>query len=109
MNSNLILIPLQKKYDQTICWLCETDFNLKDVKENLIVKDHCHLTGKFRGLAHDNRNLNSRKAHTSFVQILFHKFSGYDCHLIFQKLVNMATAKIIEIKEEDIIAKSSEI
>ena len=60
------------------------------------------------GLAHNNCNLNTRKAHTSFVPILFHNFSGYDCHLIFEKLVNMATKKNIKINENDIIAKSSE-
>ena len=103
---NLDTIP--ENYDQTTCWLCEKEFRPKDKKENPIVKDHCHLTGRFRGLAHNNCNLNTRKAHTSFVPILFHNFSRYDCHLIFDKLVNMATAKNIKINEKDIIAKSSE-
>ena len=103
---NLDTIP--KNYYQTTCWLCEKEFKPKDEKENPIVKDHCHLTGRFRGLAHNNCNLNTRKAHTSFVPILFHNFSGYDCHLIFEKLINMATAKNIKINENDIIAKSSE-
>ena len=103
---NLDTIP--ENYDQTTCWLCEKEFKPKDVKENSIVRDHCHLTGRFRGLAHNNCNLNTRKAHTSFVPILFHNFSGYDCHLIFEKLVNMATEKNIKINENDIIANSSE-
>ena len=103
---NFDTIP--KNYCQTTCWLCEKEFNLKDIKENPIAKDHCQLTGKFRGLAHNNCNLNTRKAHTSFVPILFHNFSGYDCHLIFENLVNMATEKNIKINENDIIAKSSE-
>ena len=103
---NLHTIP--KNFDQTTCWLCEKEFKPKDVKQNPVVKDHCHLTGKFRGLAHNNCNMNARKAHTSFVPILFHNFSGYDCHLIFEKLVNMATKKNIKINENDIIAKSSE-
>ena len=103
---NLDTIP--KNYDQTTVWLCEKEFKLKDIKENPVVKYHCHITGKFRGLAHESCNLNTRKAHTSFVPILFHNFSGYDCHLIFEKLVNMATKKNIEVNENDIIAKSSE-
>ena len=102
------LDTISENYDQTTCWLCEKEFKPKDVKENPVVKDHCHLTGNFRGLAHNNCNLNTRKAHTSFVPILFHKFSGYDSHLIFEKLVNMATKKNIKINENDIIAKSSE-
>ena len=103
---NLDIIP--RNYDQSTCWLCEKEFETKDLKETTVVKDHFHLTGKFRGLAHIDCNLNARKAHTSFVPILFYNFPGYDCHLIFEKLVNMATAKNIGIKEKDIIAKSSE-
>ena len=91
---NFDTIP--ENYDQTTCWLCEKEFKPKDLKENPIVKDYCHLTGKFRGLAHNNCNLNTRKAHTSFVPILFHAFSGYGCHLIFEKLVNMATKKTLK-------------
>ena len=102
------LDTISENYDQTTCWLCEKEFKLKDVKENPVVEDHCHLTDKFRGLAQNNCNLNTRKAHTSFVPILFLKFSGNDCHLIFEKLINMATEKNININENDIIAKSSE-
>ena len=43
------------------------------------------------------------------VPILFHNFFGYDCHLIFEKLINMATKKNIKMNENDIIVKSSEI
>ena len=106
LENNFDTIP--EKYDQTTCWLCEKEFKPKDVKESPVVKDLCHLSGKFRGLAHNNCNLNARKAYTSFVPKLFHNFSGYDCHLIFEKLVNMATEKNIKINENDIIAKSSE-
>ena len=102
------LDTIQENYDQTACWLCEKEFKPKDVKENPIFKDHCHLTGKFSGLAHNNCNLFTRKAHTSFVPILFHNFSGSDCHLIFEKLVNLATSKNNKINDNDIIAKSSE-
>ena len=105
LENNLDTIP--ENYDQTSCWLCEKEFKPKDVKENPVVRDHCHLTGRFRGLAHNNCNLNTRKAHTSFVPILFHNFSGYDCHLIFEKLVNMATKRNIKINENDVIAQSS--
>ena len=41
------------------------------VKKNL---DHCHLTAKFRGLAHNNSNLNTQKAYTSFVPRSIHNF-----------------------------------
>ena len=102
------LDTIPENYKQTTCWLCEKEYKPKDVKENPVVRDHCHLTGNFRGLAHNNCNLNARKAHTSFVPILFHNFSGYDCHLIFEKLVNTAAKINIKKKENDFIAKSSE-
>ena len=103
---NLDTIP--GNYDQSTCWLCEKEFKYKGVKENPVVKDHCHLTGKFRGSAHNNCNLNTRKAHTSFVPMHFYNFSGYDCHLKFEKLFKMSSEKGIKIKEEDIIVKLSE-
>ena len=103
---NLDTIP--KNYDQTTCWSCEKEFKPKNVKDNPVVKDHCHLTGRLRGLAHNSCNLNTRKAHTSFVLILFHNFSGYESHLVFEKLVNMATKENNKINNNDIIAKSSE-
>ena len=102
------LDTIPENFDQTTGWLCEKELKLKDVKKNPIAKDHCHLTVKFRGLAHNICILNTRKVHTSFVPILFHNFSGYDCHLIFGKLVNMATKKNIKTNENDIIAKLSE-
>ena len=95
----IILDTNPENYYQTSCWLCQKEIKLKDVKENSVVKDHCHLTGKFRGFAHNNCNLNTRKAHTSFVPLLVHKFSGYGCHLIFEKLINMSTEKSIKLKE----------
>ena len=38
---------IPKKYHHTTCWFCEREFNLKDVREHPIVKDHCQLTGNF--------------------------------------------------------------
>ena len=89
----IILDRIPENYDQITCWLCEKEFKPKDLEKNPVVKDHCHLTGRFRGLAYNSCNPNTRKARTSFVPILFHNFSGYDCHLVFEKLVEMATEK----------------
>ena len=74
-----------------------------------IIKGHRHLTGKLTELAHNECNLNTRKPHKLFVLVLFRNFSGYDSHIIFEKLLNMVTEKGIEIEEEDNIAKTSEI
>ena len=36
------------------CWICEKLINDEDEK----VRDHCHITGKFRGVAHWSCNIN---------------------------------------------------
>ena len=65
----------------TICWLCEQLLGGEKVR------DHDHLTGKYRGAAHNRCNLNCEKKSSSFVPIFFHNFRGYDCHLIFEQLL----------------------
>ena len=67
---------------------------LKYLKENknknVIVRDHCHWTGKFRGAAHQKCNLMYRKTYK--IPCFFHNFSGYDSHHIFQHLSNLDNA-----------------
>lgn len=56
--------------------------------ENLLltdrVRDHCHITGRYRGAAHRHCNLQHKIP--KFVPIFFHNLSGYDCHLFIKKL-----------------------
>ena len=70
----------------TICWLCEQA--LHDDK----VRDHDHPTGKYRGAAHNRCNLNCKKSQVRilYFPLFFHKFSGYDCHIIFKELLTQA-------------------
>ena len=70
------------------CWICK---NLIDNDEEN-VRDHCHVTGKFRGSAHWNCNINLQL--TKRVPIIFHNLSGYDSHLIFNEL-NKFNVKIM--------------
>ena len=51
------------------------------------VRDHCRLTGKFRGSGHNKCYFNVTQKESIFFPFLFHKFNFYDCHLIFKKLV----------------------
>ena len=70
------------------CWLCEQPFT--EGTELRKVRDHDHLTGKYRGAAHNICNINCKQRSSSFVPIFFHNFSGYDCHLIFEELLTEA-------------------
>ena len=63
----------------TICHICEGPVPLSDK-----VRDHCHLTGKYRGPAHSKCNLAYRKI--DFIPVFFHNLEGYDSHLLMQQL-----------------------
>ena len=52
--------------------------------ENDKVRDHCHITGKYRGANHWNCNINLKISKKIFV--LFHNLRGCDSHLIFKEL-----------------------
>ena len=70
------------------CWICK--YLIDNDEEN--VRDHCHVTDKFRGSAHWNCNINLQL--TKRVPIIFHNLSGYDSHLIFNEL-NKFNVKIM--------------
>ena len=69
------------------CWIRGKLIDNDDEK----VRDHCHITGKFRGAAHWSCNINFQL--TKKVSAIFHKFRSYDSHLIFSEL-NKFNAKI---------------
>ncbi|KYN15671.1 hypothetical protein ALC57_12102 [Trachymyrmex cornetzi] len=48
------------------------------------VRDHCHLTGKYRGPAHSNFNLNYKNSFN--IPVVFHNLSGYDAHFIIKEI-----------------------
>ena len=81
-NKNLI-ISEDEEYlfqESNNCWICEKRIDNDDEK----VRDHCHVTGKFRGAAHWSCNINLQL--TEKVPVIFHNLKGYDTHLIFCKL-----------------------
>ena len=88
-NKNLIMVKEEEEEEEeeevqfqssNICWICK---KLTD-DDNKKVRDHCHITGKFRGAAHWNCNINLQL--TKKVPVIFHNLRGYDSHLIFNEL-----------------------
>ena len=69
--------------NNNICRFCEK--NIESDK----VRDHCHLTGKYRGPAHNICNINVKQKDSNFIPFAFHNFSNYDCHMFFKKLVDL--------------------
>jgi hypothetical protein len=47
-------------------------------------RDHCHVTGKFRGAAHNECNINYK--YTGRIPVIIHNARGYDTHLIMQAI-----------------------
>ena len=62
------------------CWICRKLIDNDEEK----IRDHCHVTGKFRGAAHWNCNIDFQL--TKNVPVKFHNLRGYDNHLIFNEL-----------------------
>ena len=60
-------------HNSTDCHICN-----KELGEDR-VRDHSHLSGKFRGAAHDVCNLKYKVP--TFFSVVFHNLSGYDSHL----------------------------
>ena len=62
------------------CWICKKLIDNDEEK----VRDHRHMTGKFRDAAHGSCNINLQL--TKKVPVIFHNLRGYDSHLIFCEL-----------------------
>ena len=103
-NKNLIMTEeeenlFQKSNNSSIC----KKFINNDEDE---VRDHCHMTGKFRGAAHESYNLNFQL--TRNVPVIFHNVRSYDTHLIFNELDKFhAKIKVIPNGSEKYMANKN--
>ena len=117
VEKDIIDIYEKTKFPKKIVMTDEDEKNYNDAKvyhickENLgndKVRDHCHLTGKYRGAAHKDCNLKYQIP--KFIPILFHNLSGYDSHLFIKKLSGSSgKLNCIPNNEEKYISFSKEI
>src|SRR5258708_2067312 len=71
----------QKKYKIVkYCYTCKNSFTIDNYK----VRDHCHITGLYRGAACNNCNLQLKISNR--LPVVIHNLIGYDFHLLFHKL-----------------------
>ena len=84
--------------NNNVCRFCEKFI------ESDKVRDHCHLTGKYRGPAHINCKIIVTPKQSNFIRFLFHNFSNYDCHMFFEKLVDKRKDRV----DFEIIPKTNE-
>ena len=67
----------------THCHIC----NKKYCRNEKPVRDHCHITGKYRGSAHAACNLKLQiSAEKIKIPVIFHNLRGYDSHFIINEL-----------------------
>ena len=68
-SKNLIISAEEEGFQlSNSCWICGKLFDVGDDK----VRDHCHITGKYRGAAHWSCNINlklSRKVPVIFLNL----------------------------------------
>ena len=65
------------------CHICDKRYTEKDIR----VRDHCHITGEYRGSAHQDCNLKLRiNPEEIKIPVIFHNLRGYDSHFIMQQI-----------------------
>ena len=65
------------------CYICGMKYTNKDIR----VRDHFHITGKYRGSAHQDCNLKLRINPKELkIPVIFRNLRGYDSHFIMQEI-----------------------
>ena len=74
----------EKKFQKAEeCHICDKKYTDKDIR----VRDHCHITGKYRGSAHQECNLQLKlNPEKVKIPVIFHNLRGYDSHFIMQEI-----------------------
>lgn len=101
----IVIIPMLELTDEEKrnfenclnCKLCG------DVLGDDRVRDHCHLTGRYRAALHNQCNINYKIKR--FIPVFFHNLSSYDSHLFIKELGKVdGNIDIIPINKETYIS-----
>ncbi|XP_018393526.1 PREDICTED: uncharacterized protein LOC108772490 [Cyphomyrmex costatus] len=86
--------------DATHCHICEKPFEM----EHKRVRDHCHITGRYRGAAHEHCNANYQES--CVISVFFHNLSGYDAHFIIKDIANRyeGNVSLLPVTKENYIS-----
>jgi uncharacterized C2H2 Zn-finger protein len=103
-NTKMIDLTTEEQKRQSnaqTCYLCDKPFTIDDGS----VRDHCHITGKYRGPAHNSCNLLARNP--KFLPVFLHNLCGYDSHFLIRELGEVdAEITIIPNTTENVISFS---
>ena len=73
-NKGLVMTKIDNEdfENSTKCWICDNDY----IDNNVKVRDHCHITGKYRGSTNRDCNINIKLNHK--IPNAFHNLTNYD-------------------------------
>ena len=67
------------------CFICQEPFSGEGALQK--VRDHCHMTGFYRGAAHSSCNINLRFVpHRMKIPVFFHNGRKYDFHMLIKAM-----------------------
>ncbi|XP_065198485.1 uncharacterized protein LOC135830026 isoform X1 [Sycon ciliatum] len=93
----MIISESQQREFETVvsCWICGEALGSDRVR------DHCHITGAYRGAAHNHCNLNMRiEPFKIKIPVIFHNLKGYDSHHIISAIGRTSIDEITYVNEK---------
>ena len=76
------------------CHICGQQYEEIGIR----VRDHCHITGQYRGSAHEGCYLKLRISPKEFkIPVIFHNLRGYDSHFIMQEIGSIGKEHDLEL------------
>ena len=84
LNKELVMNKKDNEYSKNSikCWICDNIYDDRDVK----VRDHCHATGKYRGFAKRDCNINVKLNHK--ITVVFNNLKNIPILLCNFKIIS---------------------